>query len=131
MERHAKAPITRAPWDERNIVDIFKKNVCLLVKRQFCGKMEYKAIQNKSFCKYFLHGSYLQTRPVFCISNTNTYLKYKIRIWKSILNTLHDKSIWKVAKYIFLAKYLQILFLTHQILFFACGNVFWSVFVSF
>ena len=59
----------------------------------------------------------LQTRPVFVFCNTNTYLKYKYCIWKTILNTVHKQSIWKVFKYFFLPKYLQILFLTHEILF--------------
>ena len=58
-----------------------------------------------------------QTRPVFVFWNTNTYLKYKYCIWKSISNVLLNQSIWKVFKYFILPKYLQILFLTHQILF--------------
>ena len=43
----------------------------------------------------------MQTRPVFVFRNTNTYLKYKYCIWKSILNTIHKQSIWKVFKYFF------------------------------
>ena len=66
------------------LTKLFKKKFAAAAAIAACS--HYRNIYRVIF--YHQH-----TRPVFCISNTNTYLKYKIRIWKSILNTLHDKSI--------------------------------------